>query len=87
MDTNRTLYDRFASALTLVAGGLIGATVGILFAPRSGLELREDAWEKFRDAGRKLKEKVSWKMKKAEHNETLFGRGAFELKSPFYPAI
>jgi gas vesicle protein len=61
MGSNRTMHDCAAIALTLVIGGLIGATFGVLFAPRRGSEIRENALEKVKESARKLKETVSRK--------------------------
>ena len=41
MDSNRTEYSFAALALAFVIGGLIGAGLGFLFAPRTGSEARE----------------------------------------------
>ena len=41
MDSNRTEYSFAALALAFVIGGLIGAGLGFLFAPRTGRETRE----------------------------------------------
>jgi hypothetical protein len=41
MDSNHTEYSFAALALAFVIGGLIGAGLGFLFAPRTGSETRE----------------------------------------------
>jgi gas vesicle protein len=65
MDSNRTEYGFAAIALAFVAGGLIGTTLGLLFAPRTGLETREKirgqaegAREKVRETAQAAKEKA-----------------------------
>jgi gas vesicle protein len=57
MDSNRTGCCCTRVALAFVIGGLIGAGLGVLFAPRTGKETREKikegserACEKLRDA-------------------------------------
>jgi len=46
MDSNRTGYGFAALALAFVIGGLIGAGLGFLFAPRTGRETREKIKER-----------------------------------------
>ena len=46
MDSNRTEYSFAALALAFVIGGLIGAGLGFLFAPRTGRETREKIRER-----------------------------------------
>lgn len=41
MESNRNEYGFAALALAFVTGGLIGATFGFLFAPRTGVETRK----------------------------------------------
>jgi gas vesicle protein len=43
----------------LVAGAAVGAALGVLFAPKSGAELRKDIAEKGGDAFKSIKDKVS----------------------------
>jgi gas vesicle protein len=69
MDSNRAVYDRLAGVLILAIGGVVGATFGLLFAPRSGSELRKNAWEKVKDSARRVKETVSPKTKEAEYGK------------------
>lgn len=65
MQSNRTEYGFAARALAFVTGGLIGATLGLLFAPRTGLETREKieegakcAREKAREAAKTVRERA-----------------------------
>jgi len=46
MDSNHTEYKFAALALAFVIGGLIGAGLGFLFAPRTGRETREKIKER-----------------------------------------
>jgi len=41
-----------------IVGGLIGVTLGLLFAPKSGKETREDIARKAKDGFKQVKEKV-----------------------------
>lgn len=41
MDSTRTEYGFAAVALVFIAGGLLGVTLGLFFAPRTGVETRE----------------------------------------------
>ena len=56
MDSNRTGYGFAALALAFVIGGLIGAGLGFLFAPRTGRETREKIKERGRGARGKLRD-------------------------------
>jgi hypothetical protein len=48
----------FGSLALLGAGALIGATVALFFAPKSGAELRRDVSDQLRTAGDKVSESV-----------------------------
>jgi len=65
MDCNRNEYGFAALALAFVTGGIIGATLGLLFAPRSGLETRERIKERAESAGEKIREKAESVREKA----------------------
>jgi gas vesicle protein len=73
--------DKTASVLTaFVIGGIVGATLGILFAPKSGKETRaelgdwcEDTLEKGKEKMQKLGDEVKRKkdqLTQAIHNHT-----------------
>ena len=55
MNSDRTEYGFAALTLAFVAGGLIGATLGVLFAPRPGVETREKIKERAEEARGKAK--------------------------------
>jgi YtxH-like protein len=48
----------FGSLALLGAGALIGATVALFFAPKSGAELRRDVGDQLRTAGDKVSASV-----------------------------
>ena len=56
MQSNRTEYGFAALALAFVTGGLIGATLGLLFAPRTGVETRERIEKRAKGAREKARE-------------------------------
>jgi gas vesicle protein len=61
MDDDRSGGGAAGVVLSFVVGGLTGAALAILFAPRSGKETRELLGEKLREGaerGRDLKERV-----------------------------
>ena len=58
MDSNRTEYSFAALALAFVIGGLIGAGLGFLFAPRTGRETREKIKERGGESREKLRDAV-----------------------------
>jgi Gas vesicle protein len=66
MNSDRTEYGFAALTLVFVAGGLIGATLGVLFAPRSGVETREKIKERASEAREKLRDTVETMRDKAE---------------------
>jgi gas vesicle protein len=66
MNSDRTEYGFAALTLAFVAGGLIGATLGVLFAPRPGVETREKIKERAEEAGEKLRGAVETIRDKAE---------------------
>lgn len=66
MNSNRTEYGFAALALAFVAGGLIGATLGVLFAPQAGVETREKIKERAEEAREKLRGAVETMRDKAE---------------------
>ncbi|MBP1709156.1 MAG: YtxH-like protein, partial [Deltaproteobacteria bacterium] len=55
MNSDRTEYGFAALTLAFVAGGLIGATLGVLFAPHPGVETREKIKERAEEAREKLR--------------------------------
>ena len=66
MESNRTEYGFAALALAFVTGGLIGATLGLLFAPRTGAETREKIEERAKGAREKVRETAKTVREKAE---------------------
>jgi len=66
MNSDRTEYGFAALTLAFVAGGLIGATLGLLFAPRPGVETREKIKERAGEAREKLRDAVETIREKAE---------------------
>jgi gas vesicle protein len=66
MNSDRTEYGFAALTLAFVAGGLIGATLGVLFAPRPGVETRDKIKERAGEAREKLRDAVETIRDKAE---------------------
>ncbi len=66
MNSDRTEYGFAALTLVFIAGGLIGATLGVLFAPRPGVETREKIKERAGEAREKLRDAVETIRDKAE---------------------
>ena len=66
MNSDRTEYGFAALTLAFVAGGLIGATLGVLFAPHPGVETREKIKERAEEAREKLRGAVETIRDKAE---------------------
>jgi len=66
MSSNRTEYGFAALSLAFVAGGLVGAALGILFAPQAGVETREKIKERAEEAREKLRDAVETLRAKAE---------------------
>jgi gas vesicle protein len=66
MNSDRTEYGFAALTLAFVVGGLIGATLGLLFAPRPGVETREKIKERAGEAREKLRGAVETIRDKAE---------------------
>ena len=66
MESNRTEYGFAALALAFVTGGLIGATLGLLFAPRTGVETRERIEERAKGAREKARETAKTVRERAE---------------------
>ncbi len=66
MNSNRTEYGFAALALAFVTGGLIGATLGLLFAPRTGVETREKIKDQAEGARERLKETAETVRERAE---------------------
>ena len=66
MNSNRSEYTFAALALTFVAGGLIGATFGLLFAPRTGPETREKIKEQAEGAREKVRETAKTAQERAK---------------------
>jgi len=74
MNSNRTEYGFAALALAFVTGGLIGATLGLLFAPRTGVEARERLKEQAEDARGKLRGTVETVREKKEKLSEIRGK-------------
>ena len=90
MDSNRTEYSFAALALAFVIGGLIGAGLGFLFAPRTGSETREkikerggESLEKLRDAVETIQERVKGM---AEAGKEKFSEVKINFSEPYYRA-
>ena len=66
MSDNRTEYGFAALALSFVTGALVGATMGVLFAPRSGVETREKIREQADEACTKIREATQTILERAE---------------------
>jgi len=66
MSSDRTEYGFAALTLAFVAGGLLGAALGVLFAPRSGIETREKIKERAEEVRDKLRDKVETIREKSE---------------------
>jgi gas vesicle protein len=66
MNSDRSEYGFAALALAFVTGGLIGASLGLLFAPRPGIETREKIKERADEAREKLRDTVETIRDKAE---------------------
>jgi gas vesicle protein len=50
----------------LLIGGLVGVVVGLLFAPKSGKELREDISEKAKDLADQVKDEYEGALEKSK---------------------
>jgi gas vesicle protein len=63
MKCNRIEYSFATLALSFVIGGLVGAGLGLLFAPRTGMETREKIKERGGESLGKLQDMVEriWK--------------------------
>ncbi len=94
MDSNRTEYNFSALALAFVIGGLIGAGLGFLFAPRTGRETREKIKERggehvenfgmrLRPFGRRLKDWLKPEKKNFLKSGKKFRSQLGELKKRF----
>jgi gas vesicle protein len=64
----------------LIVGGLLGAVIGILYAPKSGKETREDIARKADEILAKAKEKVEEVEGLAERGKESFQDGKTRLK-------
>ena len=58
MNSNRIEYGFSTLALSFVIGGLVGAGLGFLFAPRTGMETREKIRERGGESLEKLQKMV-----------------------------
>ncbi len=87
MDSNRTEYGFAALALAFVTGGLLGAAVGLLFAPRTGVETRERIKERAEGAREKLKETSETVRERAEEMAET-GKGKLsEVRGKFQESV
>ena len=66
MNSNRTEYGFAALTLAFVTGGIVGATLGLLFAPQAGVETREKLKEQADETRGKLRDAVETFRDKAE---------------------
>jgi len=66
MSSDRSEYGFAALALAFVSGGLIGTALGLLFAPRSGVETRERVREQADEARERLRETAETVKARAE---------------------
>ena len=66
MSSDRSEYGFAALALAFVTGGLIGTALGLLFAPRAGVETRERVKEQAEEARGLLRETAETVKARAE---------------------
>ena len=90
MVANRTEYSFAALALAFVIGGLIGAGLGFLFAPRTGRETREKIKERGEESSKKLREAIETLRERAERLAEAGKEKFFAVKinfcEPYYRA-
>jgi gas vesicle protein len=71
----------------LIVGGLIGAVVGILYAPKSGKETREDLARKADELLSQAKEKIDDVEMMAERGKESLQEGKTRLKRAFEAGV
>jgi|GEM_PF-2089549 len=90
MDSNRAEYSFATLALAFVIGGLIGASLGFLFAPRTGRETREKIRERrgdhFKNSLIRLRPLVERAKGLAEAGKEKFSSVKINFCEPYYRA-
>ncbi|HNR12001.1 MAG TPA: YtxH domain-containing protein [Thermodesulfobacteriota bacterium] len=66
MSDNRSGFGFAALALSFISGGIVGAALGVLFAPRSGLETREMIKEQADEACVRIRDAADTIIERAE---------------------
>ena len=90
MDSNRAEYSFATLALAFVIGGLIGASLGFVFAPRTGRETREKIRARgenhLKDSRIRLRPLVEKAKGLAEAGKEKFSKVKINFCEPYYRA-